>query len=240
VAQFDVVYSLAIRLEVVLSRADRRQPLVKLYELKSGCAGYVSMLLLLARIHAARGDADEVRSNQVRSLHHFGHLTLRGVRVAFTTIRCSAGLSGWRRRANAASTSHGSRAKVVGIRRQGFCFLDRKNGGYDVNMTKLTIAMALAFLSTAISANAETYNYSCKLDGKTHPLWVDDSKNTLEWRAKEYRIASANGRDKVVCAKAGWHAERNGTSFDFCVATQGYADIEKDGNVEVECELKKR
>ena len=44
------------------------------------------------------------------SLHHLGHLTLWGVRVAFTMIRCSAGLSVRPRRANAASTSHGSRA----------------------------------------------------------------------------------------------------------------------------------
>jgi hypothetical protein len=41
-----------------------------------------------------------------------GHLTLWGVRVALKTIRWSAGLSGRERRANAASTIHGSRAKA--------------------------------------------------------------------------------------------------------------------------------
>jgi hypothetical protein len=43
------------------------------------------------------------------SLHHSGHLTLWGVRVACTMVRCSAGLSVRGRRANAGSTSHGSR-----------------------------------------------------------------------------------------------------------------------------------
>jgi hypothetical protein len=109
-------------------------------------------------------------------------------------------------------------------------------------MPKLTIALVLVLFSTAVAAYAETYNYSCKVNGKTYPLRVDDVKNTLEWRGVKYGISNAHDPDKdeIVCAKAGWHADGNGTSFDFCTATKGYADIEKDGNVEAECDLKRR
>ena len=47
-------------------------------------------------------------SNHGCSVHHSGHRTLWAVRVAFTMICCSAGLSVRSRRANAASTSHGN------------------------------------------------------------------------------------------------------------------------------------
>ena len=63
---------------------------------------------------------------------------------------------------------------------------------------------------------------------------MDDTANTLEWKGKEYNLTDAD------CGRVGWHAERNGTSFDFCTATQGYADIEKDENVKVQCDLKRR
>jgi hypothetical protein len=114
---------------------------------------------------------------------------------------------------------------------------------------KLTIAFTFAYLSTA-AVYAETYNYSCNVcvfptitgsdgsDGcevvaKTYPLRVDDTKNVLEWRGKKYKLTIAS------CAKYGWHAEGNGTSFTFCTATQGYGAIEdKDGNVRVRCNLK--
>lgn len=88
-------------------------------------------------------------------------------------------------------------------------------------------------LSTTVAANAETYNYSCKVDGKSYPLRVDASASILEWRGAKYRI------NEIECGRVGWHAEGNGTSFDFCTATQGYADIEKDGNVQVQCGLKR-
>lgn len=87
--------------------------------------------------------------------------------------------------------------------------------------------------------NTEIYDYSCKVDGKTSPLRVDANAKILVWRGAEYTISDANSPDKIVCAKAGWHAEGNGTSFDFCAATQGYAEIEKDGNVEAACDLKR-
>jgi len=120
---------------------------------------------------------------------------------------------------------------------------------------KLTIALIFAFLSTT-AVYAEIYNYSCKacvfprivsddgsdgcdvVDGKTYPLRVDDNKNVLEWRGKKYSLTENSGPDG--CAKYGWHAEGNGTSFDFCAVTQGGAYIEaKDGNDEVECNLKR-
>ena len=71
-------------------------------------------------------------------------------------------------------------------------------------------------------------------DGKTYPLRVDDSKYVLEWRGKNYSLTV-----QPNCAKYGWHAERNGASFDFCVATQGYGAIEDKDEVRVQCDLKK-
>jgi len=118
---------------------------------------------------------------------------------------------------------------------------------------KLIIALIFASLSSTV-VRAETYNYSCKAcvfpfrtfgydcegDGKTYSLRVDDDKNVLEWRGKTYSISNANTPDKIGCAKAGWHAEGNGTSFTFCAATQGYGAIaDKDGNVQVQCDLKR-
>jgi hypothetical protein len=117
-------------------------------------------------------------------------------------------------------------------------------------MTKLTIAITL-LLSSAVAAYAETYNYSCNVcvfptvptsdgsDGcevveKAYPLRVDANKSVLEWRGKKYKLTQAE------CGRYGWHAEGNGTSFDFCTATQGYGAIQdKDGNVRVRCNLKR-
>ena len=105
-------------------------------------------------------------------------------------------------------------------------------------MMKLTIALIFASLSTTV-VYAEIYNYSCKVDGKTYPLRVDDNKNVLEWRGKKYSLTVANGEEDA-CAKYGWHAEGNGTSFKFCTATKGYAAIEdKDGNEQAQCNLKR-
>ena len=63
---------------------------------------------------------------------------------------------------------------------------------------------------------------------------MDDVKNMLEWKGKKYNLTQAD------CGRVGWHADGNGMSFDFCTATQGYAAIKKDENVEVECDLKRR
>ncbi|QDM28415.1 hypothetical protein FNL56_21580 [Tardiphaga sp. vice304] len=124
-------------------------------------------------------------------------------------------------------------------------------------MKKILLVVA-AFSVPMGFACAETFNYSCKacifpnssdgygcddvVDGKTYPLRVDDSKNVLEWRGKKYSVSNANdpNKDEIVCAKAGWHAEGNGTSFTFCAATQGYGSIQdKNGDVRVQCNLKR-
>lgn len=98
---------------------------------------------------------------------------------------------------------------------------------------KRIIISALVAISTN-SAQANTYNYVCKDHGKPFPLKVDDAQNTLEWRGATYKI-----KENQDCAKFGWHAERDGTSFDFCTATQGYAAIEQSGT-EIQCNLKRR
>jgi len=120
---------------------------------------------------------------------------------------------------------------------------------------KLTIALVLSCLATTV-AYAETYNYSCKacvfpsissdgsdgceVDGNAYPLRVDDNKNVLEWRGRKYSLTVASADEPNGCAKYGWHAKGNGTSFTFCTATQGYGAIEdKDGNVRVRCNLKR-
>jgi Bacterial SH3 domain len=80
----------------------------------------------------------------------------------------------------------------------------------------------------------ETYNYSCKANGKTYPLQVDETKMSLTWRGKQYGL---NVTD--VCGKYGWHAEGNGTSFDFCTATKGVASMtDKDGNELADCQMR--
>lgn len=120
---------------------------------------------------------------------------------------------------------------------------------------KLTIAFVLTCISATV-VHAETYNYSCKVcifptiastgydgcdvDEKTYLLRVDDNKNVLEWRGKKYGLTIASADKPNGCAKYGWHAEGNGTSFTFCTATQGYGAVEdKDGNVRVRCNLKR-
>jgi hypothetical protein len=104
-------------------------------------------------------------------------------------------------------------------------------------MMKLTIALIVVSLP-ATAVHAEIYNYSCKVNGKTYPLRVDDNKNVLEWRSKKYSLTIASADEPDGCAKYGWHAKGYGTSFTFCTATKGYAAIEdKDGNEQVQCNL---
>lgn len=98
---------------------------------------------------------------------------------------------------------------------------------------KWIIIATLVALSTA-SAEAGTYNYVCKDHGKPFPLKVDDTQSTLDWKGVTYKI-----KENPDCAKFGWHAEKDGASFDFCTATQGYAAIEQNGT-EIQCDLKRR
>jgi hypothetical protein len=59
---------------------------------------------------------------------------------------------------------------------------------------------------------------------------VPKVKQTLEWLGHTYKITETS------CGRAGWHAERDGTSFDFCSATQGYASFDLPTGT-VECEV---
>lgn len=124
---------------------------------------------------------------------------------------------------------------------------------------KLKYTLATALTIAAAPAHAEIYNYSCEVcvfpgivsesyqecdvvNGKTYPLRIDDSKKVLEWRGKKYNIT-----EQPNCAKYGWHAEGNGTSFEFCTATKGYGAIiaklkapqEGTDEVRVQCNLKR-
>jgi hypothetical protein len=118
------------------------------------------------------------------------------------------------------------------------------------NVTKRTIATIFAFLSTT-AVYPEIYNYSCKAcvfgdnhyngcdvaDGRRYLLRVDDNKddnkNVLEWRGKKFALT-----EQPNCGKYGWHAEGNGTSFDFCTATQGYGAIEDEDSIKSDAILR--
>jgi hypothetical protein len=89
-------------------------------------------------------------------------------------------------------------------------------------------------LSTESTSKApDTYNYICKDQGQSWSLKVDAERNVLEWRNMVYRI-----KETENCAKFGWRAQRDGISFDFCTATQGYADFQLNGRT-VQCDLKR-
>ena len=81
-------------------------------------------------------------------------------------------------------------------------------------------------------ALADTYTYVCTDHGKSYPLKVDEKKNTIEWKGSIYNIKPQEG-----CAKFGWRAERDGASFDFCTATQGYAEFEQSGT-RIQCNMR--
>ncbi|WFU52356.1 hypothetical protein QA639_21860 [Bradyrhizobium pachyrhizi] len=93
----------------------------------------------------------------------------------------------------------------------------------------LLITLAMGITS---QAQAYTYNYICKDHGKAYPLKVDDAANTLTWRGTVYKIKETD------CAKAGWHAEKDGVGFDFCTATKGYADFQLNG-ASIVCDMKR-
>jgi hypothetical protein len=81
---------------------------------------------------------------------------------------------------------------------------------------KLLFVMAAALILATSPASAHAFNYLCKIDGKTYPLRMDESKNVLEWTGKKYQIVV-----QPDCGRYGWHAEGNGAAFNFCTATQG-------------------
>jgi hypothetical protein len=99
----------------------------------------------------------------------------------------------------------------------------------------VTVVSILALVAIPTrSARAETYGYICKDQGRPFPLKLDDTSKTLEWRGTMYRI-----KETEDCAKFGWRVEKDGASFDFCTATQGYANCQRDGTT-VQCNLKRR
>ncbi len=80
----------------------------------------------------------------------------------------------------------------------------------------MKLAIALVFLSlSTVGSYAETYNYTCSacifpptpvgdgcdVDGKTYPLRVDDTKNVLEWRGKNYSLTGC------ICGRTRWLRE---------------------------------
>lgn len=85
--------------------------------------------------------------------------------------------------------------------------------------------IALIALS-ACHVEAATISYKCRADGKLLDMKIDDVKNTLAWRGDIYKITEAED-----CARFGWHAERDGGGFNFCTATQGYADFQENGKL---------
>jgi hypothetical protein len=102
--------------------------------------------------------------------------------------------------------------------------------------TIVTAGMLLLAMTSAPYADI-TYRYNCQSGNKTYQLWVNEGNKTLTWQGKNYRIV----RD-LDCAKYGWKATGNGTSFRFCTATQGYGYIEDNGKkledgTEIECEI---
>lgn len=95
-------------------------------------------------------------------------------------------------------------------------------------MTRLLIiAVAVLFASQSW---AETFSYTCRQNGKSLKVKVDDRKNALIWKGNTYTITVEES-----CAKFGWHAERKGEAFNFCTATQGYADFEEGGKL-IQCD----
>lgn len=95
-------------------------------------------------------------------------------------------------------------------------------------MKRFIIVAALTM--SALPAQADTFSYTCRVDGKSLKVKIDDTKDTLTWKGQTYRI-----KVEESCAKYGWRAERKGQAFNFCTATQGYADFQ-DGGKLVQCD----
>lgn len=94
----------------------------------------------------------------------------------------------------------------------------------------VSICLAGKVRPTLQATSEVSFTYVCKSQGRVSTLKVNDTKQTLEWLGHTYKITETS------CGRAGWHAERDGTSFDFCTATQGYASFDLPTGT-VECEL---
>lgn len=95
-------------------------------------------------------------------------------------------------------------------------------------MRRFVIVAVLAAL--AAPSHAETFSYNCRVNGKSLKVKINDAKNTLTWRGNIYTI-----KPEESCAKFGWRAERKGEAFNFCTATQGYADFQE-GDKLIQCD----
>ena len=122
--------------------------------------------------------------------------------------------------------------------------------------TIIATGMLLLAMSSAPYADT-TYYFECEVGNKTSPLRVNERNKTLTWQGKKYRIAkiecsesdwkttgftfctktqhgSVEGKG---CAKYGWSATGNGTSFTLCGTTQGYGYIEGKDGTQIDCEI---
>lgn len=96
------------------------------------------------------------------------------------------------------------------------------------NMTRILVLVGVLFFT--LQAEADKFSYTCRQNGKSLSVKIDDAKNILTWKGKTYAI-----KVEESCAKFGWRAERKGEAFDFCTATQGYADF-KEGDKLIRCD----
>lgn len=90
--------------------------------------------------------------------------------------------------------------------------------------------VAAIMMISPIPVQSDVYKYTCRVDGKSLAVRIDDARKTLRWRNKTYAITVQED-----CAKFGWRATRPGEAFDFCTATQGYADFQQ-GDRLIQCD----
>jgi hypothetical protein len=92
------------------------------------------------------------------------------------------------------------------------------------------LLLVLLTATSPASARTTVFTYTCRVDGKSLAVRIDDRRKTLRWRNKLYAITGHED-----CAKFGWRATRPGEAFDFCTATQGYADF-REGDRLIQCD----
>ena len=99
-------------------------------------------------------------------------------------------------------------------------------------MRVIVLASLACFI--VMPAKADIFRYTCRVDGKSLIVRVDDVKETLQYKGLTYKI-----KIQESCTNYGWRAERNGLGFDFCTATQGYASFQENGS-RIQCEQNRR
>lgn len=99
-------------------------------------------------------------------------------------------------------------------------------------MVRMLLIIA-AITAVTPSHAATVFIYLCKVGNRSMPIRIDATRKVLTWRGETYMI-----KEKEDCGRFGWTAQRAGTSFDFCTATQGYADFTENG-VSIQCDLQR-